>query len=61
MSLTTSSPVIGWTACVDRHDKETQMPRGPNGQKRPADVIANAIRVAEIAKPSRKPTSKGRR
>lgn len=25
------------------------MPRGPKGQKRPADVIGNAIRVAQIA------------
>lgn len=25
------------------------MPRGPKGEKRPADVIANAIRVAKIA------------
>ena len=25
------------------------MPQGPNGQKRPADVIGNAVRVAMIA------------
>jgi hypothetical protein len=25
------------------------MPRGPNGQKRPADVIGNAVLVAKIA------------
>ncbi len=25
------------------------MPKGPKGQKRPADVIGNAIRVARIA------------
>lgn len=25
------------------------MPTGPKGQKRPADVIGNAIRVAQIA------------
>lgn len=25
------------------------MPRGPRGQKRPADVVANAILVAKIA------------
>lgn len=25
------------------------MPKGPKGEKRPADVIANAIRVARIA------------
>ena len=24
------------------------MPRGPQGQKRPADTVANAIRVAKI-------------
>jgi hypothetical protein len=25
------------------------MPKGPKGQKRPADVVANAIKVAKIA------------
>jgi acyl-CoA reductase-like NAD-dependent aldehyde dehydrogenase len=25
------------------------MPRGPKGEKRPADVVGNAIRVAKIA------------
>jgi hypothetical protein len=25
------------------------MPRGPQGQRRPADTVANAIRVAKIA------------
>jgi hypothetical protein len=25
------------------------MPRGPQGQKRPADVVGNAVRVMEIA------------
>jgi len=25
------------------------MPRGPKGQKRPADVISNAVRVMQIA------------
>ena len=25
------------------------MPKGPNGQKRPADVVGNAVRVMEIA------------
>ena len=25
------------------------MPRGPKGEKRPADVVANAVRVARIA------------
>lgn len=25
------------------------MPQGPNGQKRPADVIGNAVRIARIA------------
>ncbi len=27
----------------------TKMPKGPKGQKRPADVIGNAVRVMEIA------------
>jgi hypothetical protein len=26
-----------------------QMPKGPQGQKRPADVIGNAVRVMQIA------------
>ena len=25
------------------------MPKGPKGEKRPADVVANAVRVAKIA------------
>ncbi len=25
------------------------MPKGPNGQKRPADVIGNAVKIARIA------------
>lgn len=25
------------------------MPKGPQGQKRPADVIGNAVRIAKIA------------
>ena len=25
------------------------MPKGPNGQKRPADVIGNAVKVMRIA------------
>jgi hypothetical protein len=25
------------------------MPKGPNGEKRPADVVANAVRVMRIA------------
>lgn len=25
------------------------MPKGPNGQKRPADVIGNAVHIARIA------------
>jgi hypothetical protein len=28
--------------------KGDDMPRGPQGQKRPADTVANAIRVAKI-------------
>ena len=27
---------------------ERDMPKGPQGQKRPADTVANAIRVAKI-------------
>lgn len=41
------------------------MPKGPNGQKRPADVIGAAVMVAKIATgeieetPVRKPQAKG--
>ena len=46
------------------------MPNGPNGEKRPAVVIANAVRVARIAtgevaetfanQPQREPAREGR-
>lgn len=29
--------------------KERPMPKGPRGEKRPADVVSNAIKVARIA------------
>ncbi len=32
----------------DKHDGAS-LPKGPQGQKRPADAVANAIRVAKIA------------
>jgi hypothetical protein len=32
-----------------RPEKEAAVPKGPKGQKRPADVIGNAIKVARIA------------
>jgi hypothetical protein len=32
----------------DKQFKDPDMPRGPHGQKRPADTVANAIRVAKI-------------
>ena len=33
-----------------RHSQgELSLPKGPKGQKRPADVIGNAVRVMEIA------------
>jgi hypothetical protein len=31
------------------NDAEKSIPRGPRGQKRPADVIARAVMVARIA------------
>jgi hypothetical protein len=36
--LTTDSPVFG-----------VEMPRGPKGEKRPADVVGNAVHVMRIA------------
>jgi hypothetical protein len=32
-----------------KHFKEFAMPKGPQGQKRPADVIGNAVHVMRIA------------
>lgn len=29
--------------------KKIQMPKGPNGEKRPADTIGRAVQVAKIA------------
>jgi hypothetical protein len=31
------------------HPKELQMPRGPKGERRPADVIGAAVKVMRIA------------
>ena len=36
------------------------MPRGPKGEKRPADVIGNAVRVMEIATGQRKEEYEGK-
>lgn len=33
----------------DKRDGKAVMPTGPKGQKRPADVIGNAVRVMRIA------------
>src|ERR1700733_7704913 len=35
--------------CLKRWKKAHEMPRGPQGHKRPADVIGNAVRVMRIA------------
>jgi hypothetical protein len=35
------------TCCFDA--SEVEMPTGPKGQKRPADVIGNAVKVMRIA------------
>jgi hypothetical protein len=44
---------------------ETLMPRGPKGEKRPADVIGNAVHVMRIAtgeiEDSKREPGKGRR
>jgi len=31
------------------NSKEAEVPKGPQGQKRPADVIGNAVHIARIA------------
>jgi hypothetical protein len=33
---------------ADKQKRDRIMPKGPQGQKRPADTVANAIRVAKI-------------
>ena len=39
-----------WAAERERErERRTMMPRGPKGEKRPADVIGNAVRVMRIA------------
>ena len=39
-----------WLAHWDRAPKQDNaMPKGPKGQKRPADVIGNAVKVMRIA------------
>ena len=32
-----------------KHIRDHIMPKGPKGEKRPADVIGNAVKVAKIA------------
>ena len=34
---------------LDELEQGLKMPKGPKGQKRPADVIGNAVRVLQIA------------
>ncbi len=36
-------------ACVPKHARTRPMPKGPKGEKRPADVIGAAVTVAKIA------------
>lgn len=45
-SAVSSSKKTGDTAGKDRSNT---MPKGPQGQKRPADVIGNAVHIARIA------------
>ncbi len=45
------SMTLNWTSTVriihERND--AKMPKGPKGEKRPADVIGNAVKVMRIA------------
>lgn len=43
VSSTGSKAILGV-----KEPSETNMPKGPQGQRRPADTVANAIRVAKI-------------
>lgn len=47
------SRLIFWS-CLTPSNIEDAVPRGPQGQKRPADTVANAIRVAKILTGSRR-------
>jgi hypothetical protein len=35
-------------SCASRRERQALMPRGPKGEKRPADVIGNAVHVMRI-------------
>jgi hypothetical protein len=37
------------TSCIVNTSMASSMPRGPRGEKRPADVIGNAVKVMRIA------------
>jgi len=37
-----------WGNCRHAQQAESQVPKGPKGQKRPADVIGNAVKVMRI-------------
>lgn len=37
------------TSCIANTSKVNSVPRGPRGEKRPADVIGNAVKVMRIA------------
>lgn len=39
---------MGSYICLTLSNARDDMPKGPQGQKRPADTVANAIRVAKI-------------
>jgi hypothetical protein len=41
---------------IGKHEPEDSMPKGPKGEKRPADVIGNAVHVMRIATGEEKET-----
>ena len=41
--------VIGLTVGATKPGRHNQVPKGPKGQKRPADVIGAAVKVMKIA------------
>lgn len=53
--VTTMLESLTWRASAG--EERTTMPKGPNGQQRPADVIGNAVHIARIATGEEQETS----
>lgn len=49
LTLTSVSLDFAGFGRLVREERKTTMPKGPQGQKRPADTIGNAVMIAQIA------------